>query len=246
MKKVLICLLAVVAMFACTLSVSAEADFVKSITDKGAPDVVGDDDGSIGGILGDDGEVIHMCHEDHIVITPVAEAETSTEIPEDAKELLQQVYGELCDSDAKLSEIFDDLNDDVKAALGEDKDADDLVIRDLFDITGICSELKALPKDGQSIELTFDLSVGKDILVLGMIYYDGEWKQLDLTNNGDGTVSVMFTELCPVAFLVPGSAANAPTTGEDLGKLAVWGGLLAVSAVAIVLLVVFGRKKGQN
>ena len=246
MKKVLICLLAVAAVFACALSVSAEAGFVKSITDKGAPDIVADEDGNIGKILGDDGAEYVDCCLDCVIITPVAEAETSTEIPEDAKELLLQVYDELCDPDTKLSEIFDDLNDDVKAALGEDKDADDLVIRDLFDITGLCSELKSLPKDGCSIDLTFDLSVGKDVLVLGMIYYDGEWKQLDLANNGDGTVTVQFTELCPVAFLVPGSAANAPTTGEDMGKLAVWGGLLAVSAVAIVLLVVFGRKKGQN
>ncbi len=246
MKKVIACLFAVVTLFACVLTVSAEADFVKSIDDKGAPDIVVNDDGSIGGILGDDGEVFHVCHTDHIIITPVAEAKTSTEIPEDAREILLQVYEELCDPDTKLSEVFADLNDDVKAALGEDKDADDLVIRDLFDITGICSELKALPKDGQSIELTFDLSVAKDSLVLGMIYVDGQWKQLDLTNKGDGTVTVTFTELCPVAFLVPASTASAPTTGEDMGKLVVWGVLLAVSAVAVVLLIVFGRKKTQE
>ncbi len=244
MKKVLVCLLAVATLFACTLTVSA--DFVKSIEDKGAPGIVAGDDGVIGKVLGEDGEVIAVCHEDCIIITPVAEAETSTEIPEDAREILLQVYEELCDPDTKLSEVFEDLNDDVKAALGEDKDADDLVIRDLFDVTGICSDLKVLPKDGQSIELTFDLSVPKDGLVLGMIYIDGEWKQLDLTNNGDGTVSVVFTEFCPVAFLVPSSTASAPVTGEDLGKLAVWGGLLAVSAVAVVLLVVFGRKKAQD
>lgn len=266
MKKMFVCLLAVVTLFACTLTVTAEdTDFVSSITNKGAPEVVYEEkDGEkvIGQVLGADGSVISVECLDHIIITSVSDAATSTEIPADAKETLLRVYEELSKAGVKLSEVFPELNDAVAKALGAGKDADDLVIRDLFDISGTCEDLKALPKEGRTVRLTFDLSLpvssslsakgpkqaAESDFVAGMVYVDGAWKQLDMTNNGDGTVSVVFDQLCPVAFLVPAAeeGPTAPTTGEDHTNLIFWGVMLTVSLTALVVLVVFSRKKAKE
>lgn len=253
MKKFLVCVLALVTLVVCTVTVAAEGvDFVSSITNKGAPELVYTENGAgekvIGQLVDKDGNVVSEECLDHIIITSVSDAPNSDEISEEAKKLLLDLYEELSETGTKLSEVCPGLNDLVEDALGKGKNADDLVVRDLFDISGHCDELTALPKDGQSIELTFDLGLGKDEYAVGMIYVDGAWKPLNMKNNGDGTFSAKFEQLGPVAFMVPGAdkAPSAPTTGEDHSGLIFWGAMLTLSAVAIVLLVVFSRKKVEE
>ena len=109
MKK-LICLLTVLALamaFACPVF-AAEA-FVPSISDKEEPDIVPDDEGVIGEIWKDD-EVIDKVEGGCLVITPISEAETSTEIPEDAREELLYVYKELLEGDMTLPYEQDGLD----------------------------------------------------------------------------------------------------------------------------------------
>ncbi len=250
MKKWLSILLAIVALFSLTLNVAAtEVTFVDSIINKGAPDVIievnEEGDSVIGEIVNADGDVISEEEEEHIIITSVSDAETSTDIPEDAKELLQDLYEEFNEPGTKLSELFPELDE----ILPDDMDADDLVVRDLFDITAVCDDLKTeLPKDGNTIDLSFKVSLGKEQPIYAMVYVDGKWTVVPkIVNNGDGTVTVTFDQLGPVAFLVPAAGGtSSPTTGESHTDLIVWGSVLAISAAALVVLAVLHRRKSNG
>ena len=79
-----------------------------------------------------------------------------------------------------------------------------------------------------------------------MVYVDGKWQPVvDTINNGDGTVTVKFDKICPVAFLVPGSGENMSTvspTTSDASGIILWGSVMAVSLLAIFALVIFRRR----
>jgi len=239
MKKFVSSLL--VLMLCVVLACPVFADkFVPSIGEKDAPEMVGEIE-----LYDQYGNFVTSDHDEHcIVITPVSEAETSTEIPEENKELLLDVYEELSDSNTKLSEVLGVLNDQVEDVLGAGKDADDLVVKDLFDIYICCEELEEhLAEDGNYVELTFDINVEKDTYVGVTVYVDGEWKVVPAVNNGDGTITCKFEEVCPVAFMVP--AGGVQTGDVSGGQIGLWCAVCAVSVAAIAALLVVRHKKAQ-
>lgn len=230
MKK-LICLLTVLALamaFACPVF-AAEA-FVPSISDKKEPDIVPDDEGVIGEIWKDD-EVIDKVEGGCLVITPISEAETSTEIPEDAREELLYVYKELLEGDMTLPYEQDGL------------DPETMVIRELIDASWLCEDHPAmLEPEGVTIDLTFDIGVDADTKVYVYVYIDGVWTAVPVINNGDGTVTCTFEELCPIAFCVAAGTGKPPVQTGDEFNPTIWIVLLAVSAAALVGVVVLRRK----
>lgn len=241
--KRLVCYLLVLVMCAClTCSVFAD-QFVPSIGDKGAPTIVTikDNDGNpaIGTVRNADGTVESYVYGPCLVVTPVSQATTSTEIPDDAEALLLEVYAALSNGSMKLPyEKF-----------GSNIDPTKMTIRDLYDATFLCEDHPVkLEPEGVTFEITFDLGVSEYTEVYTMTYKNGEWNPIVSTkNNGDGTVTCVFEKLCPVAFSVyAGSGVPAPDTG-DASNLALWTALLAVAAGALVLVVVLNnRKKVQN
>ena len=127
--------LLVVLVFCLSLVCPVFADeFVPSITDKGAPEIVTikDNEGkdAIGEIIDENGKVIGYLYEDCLVITPVSQAKTSTRIPDDAEELLLEVYDKLCDGSMSLP--YEKFNANLDPAK--------MVIRDLFDVSWLCGE----------------------------------------------------------------------------------------------------------
>lgn len=269
MKKLLSIAIALVMVL--TLSVSAMAadvDFVSSITNKGAPEIITTTDDSgrkvIGFVCDANGKKLTTEYEDCVVITSISDAQDSTEIPAEAKDTLIAVYEELNKADAKLSELCPELNDIVAKELGEGKTADDLVIKDLFDISAVCEELQThLPVEGTYIDLSFDLSIPGDTLVVAMVYVDGKWEPvISTTNNGDGTITCRFDNIGPVAFLVPADADTDAESGSDTdtntkpevpvtgdtsqSQLILWIAVMGTSLTAVVVLaVVFLKKKKQ-
>ncbi|MBE6824408.1 MAG: hypothetical protein E7513_03575 [Ruminococcaceae bacterium] len=249
MKRLLTLIIAIILMLTITISASA-ADFVESITNKGAPELVVIDQLNgkdvVGFITGPDGDRLSTEFLDCLIITSVSEAPTDPDIPEDAKEELLKVYEELNKPGTKLSEVCPELTDIVKEKWGKDKTADDLVIKDLFDLTDYCDDLKEHLKDGAILDLTFDLGIGKGVFVTAMVYVDGKWVPVvDCINNGDGTVTVKFDQICPVAFLVPGSGVNMSTvspTTNDASGIIMWSAVMLVSLVAIMALVMYRRR----
>ncbi len=238
MKRLVCCFLVLVLCTCLTCSVFAN-QFVPSIGDKGAPTIVTikDDEGNpaIGTVRDSSGATVDYIYEPCLVVTPVSQATTSTEIPDDAEALLLQVYAALSDGSMKLPyEKF-----------GANIDASKMTIRDLYDATFLCEDHPVmLEPAGVTFEITFDLGVSEYTEVYTMTYKEGQWNPIVSTkNNGDGTVTCVFEKLCPVAFSVyAGSGVPAPDTGDG-SNLALWTAVLAVAAGALVLVIVLNNRK---
>lgn len=176
MKKTICVLLAVLICAALAVpAVAANNAFVPSITYKGYPELIKAADAGEEDIL--------AC----TMVMSVAEAKNSN--TEEAK---------------KLVEVYEALNDG-SMTLPYDKvdgiDADKMVIRELLEVNMICTHNH---KD-DLIRLTFDLGVAADAVVVGMAYVNDEWVPAEeVVNNGDGTVTFAFKQLCPIAIAVEG------------------------------------------
>lgn len=223
----MICLLGVLLVCATLVCPALAADtFVPSISYKDGPDVDGATMGnaSVG---------------DCVVVTSVAQAEDkSTDITQDARDLLLDVYKKLSDGSMKPP-------------------VEGYVIRELVDVSfkqSACVENDAhnhaeeLAKDGTTIKVTFDLGVAKSTKVAVKTYTNGAWEDVvAVTNNGDGTVTVEFEHFCPVAFCVEQDAEVPPSqTGDEAGQnMFLWIALMVVSLAAVVVLVILGRKRAK-
>lgn len=250
MKKI-ISLLMVLVMVAIPMTVFA-SNFVPSISYKGAPEIVLADPatGLVGEIVGNVGTAEHdrKVYSDCIVVTPVSKASTSTEIPDAAAQTLLSVYGQLSDQEARLSELSDELNLLVASKLGNGKDGDDLVVKDLFDVSVLCDNLEAsLAPAGTTLDITFDISVAADEEVFIMTYKNNAWSPIvNVVNNKDGTVTGTFENFCPVAIFIEGEGRpDSPETG-DLDLSYVWAVVAAVSALLIVAVVVVNKRTLKN
>lgn len=215
---------------------AAENGFVPSITYKGEPDIVPLEPGVIG-VVRKDSEVISDIYEDCLLITPVSEAETSTLIPEEAANTLLYVYKALSSGEMQLP------YEKVPGCDGRN-----MVILELVDATWLCGGVNSdhdhptevAPK-GVVFDITFDLGVAPDALVTVMTYKNDEWNPIvGVLNNGDGTVTCTFEDLCPVAFSVGDMATVPPKT---LDNAMPWMIVMVASLAALVVMFLSLRKK---
>lgn len=251
MKKLIALLTVFVLCAAMVLPAYAADGFTPSVTNKPAPEIVPvtDPDGkpAIAVVKDETGEIISYVYEECLVITPVAEAAASTLIPDAAEELLLDVYSKLLSGEMTLP---------YAEAFG--LDASKMVIRDLFDVTFLCNSESAvdhptiLEPKGVTIEIVFDLGVAADVDVYTMTYKNDAWNAVvSTTNNGDGTVTVVAEDFCPVSFSVEteDEPVKPPVqTGDDSGQqLMLWGGVALICLIAVVALtVVYSRGMKKN
>ena len=218
---------------------AAEGSFTPSVSYKDGPEVVpvNDPEGgeAIAVVKDKDGNIISYVHADCLKITPVAKAETSTEIPEDARQLLLSVYAQLLNDTMQLP--YEKIDKDLEAQY--------VVIRDLFDATFVCEEHpQMLAEEGVVLEITFNLNLKANVEVYTMTYNEGEWNPIvSSVNNGDGTLTCTFEHLCPVSFSV--ETDRGPSDTGDAGTQSVlpWVILLVASGVALVGVVALRRKQ---
>ena len=231
---------------------TAKADFTPSVGYKPAPEIVTKPDGNgneiIGHVKDPNGNILSTEYKSSIIVTPIAEVNTSKEIPKSAADELKKVYNDIVVEKTKFSN-YPDLNKLVEKEIGQGKNGDDLVVRDIFDVTEVSDTLlKYLPGKGNTIDLTFDLDIPADKFVAVMVYKNGQWELMpNVINNGDGTVTVTFEHFSPVAFLVHGTGVKGnlvPVTGDNTMKdITLWLVLLGVSLVAMVGVGVSYRRK---
>lgn len=219
MKRIASVFIAIVMILSLSCAVFAD-EFVPSIGEKGEPKLIGIE-------LIENGEVVGSIEPECLLVTAISRVNLSEEIPDDAADLLLQVYKALRDGTSNLPVL----------------ENEELVIRDMLDISLVCEECAALlEKDGVSLKLTFDLGVAADAVVKAFTYKNDKWSAIaNVTNNGDGTVTCTFEHLCPVAFAIStmndaGNAGDAFRT-----ELIVWTIAMVVSAAALV--VVISRRK---
>lgn len=252
MKKTISCILSVILICTCFVTSAFAVDFVPSISAKPAPTFVSyglsDTGRTIIGLIKDaNGEEIGTAYPECLIITPVSEAETSTEIPADAKELLLAQYEYLC-SGVSLSDVCAELDAFAKGELGESADASDLIVKDLFDITSLCETLdEFLAVDGNTLEVTLrtPVSDGQAVIVISYSKEENKWEPIVSTvNNNDGTITCTFEHLCPVAIIVPSDAdedPELPPTGDT--NVTLWVFVMVASLGSIAVLAVSLKRR---
>lgn len=226
MKKLIVFVMAVVLCMSMVLPVcAAEQEFVPSITYK---------DGLIAIKATMDGEDVGDC----IVVTSIKEAkEKSTDIHQDSRDELLDVYAKLSDGSMKLP------------LEGE------YVILELVDISfaqSACVENTEhahdawLKEEGNTVTVDLGyLSKGLDLVVLS--YDDGQWSKIkNVTNNGDGTYSCEFEHFCPVAFCVEADTLEeTPATGDSTNVF-LWLGLMMAAGAALVVVLMANRRRAAK
>ena len=250
MKRILSILMAIMVCVALACPVFAADTFVPSISYKDNPEFIPNEDGSWGWIMDGNNEITVSIPQECLIITPVSEATTSTKIPEAARQQLLDVYAKLTDGSMKIP--YGDLKESLKNK--------DMVIRDLFDVTLLCETRTLLrshtPEDcaaavaameaGGTLRVTLDPAVNADTDVTVTVYKNGVWTYVAATNNGDGTLTMDLPSTGVVAFSVPVGTNLPPTQTGDNSHLVLWGVMLAVSAAALVVLLVSRRSLVQN
>lgn len=225
MKKAISLIITLVLCMSLAISAfAAENTFVPSITYKDGPDIASAEM---------DGDDVSKC----LIVTTLKEAEEkTTDITQEERDTLQQVYDDLKDGKTKLPTD------------------EDYVIRELIDLSfkhDDCREIEEhghkdqkLKEEGVTLTADFDLGVGKNDEVQVFVYIDGKWQPIEsVKNNGDGTITCVFEDICPVAFAVKQAQTVVPPKTGDTTNVALWVGLLAVSAAALVVLFISFKKK---
>jgi len=230
MKKLVNILLVLVMLFSIAVPAAAvNEDFVPSITEKDAPELVEqgtDENGQpiYGEVVDADGNVVFSVGDGVIRITPLSKLEELRKIDVPAADMLEFVYEFL----QKNSYYF----------------GRETVVRDLFDVTVVSRELEeALAPKGQTITLRFNLNVAADTELEVRTYKNDEWVDVvDVVNNGDGTVSVTFEDFCPVAFIV----GHVQMAGEKDSTCWIWWVVIIVALLLIALLIFLLWRNKKN
>ena len=183
MKKTIGILVAILCCVALVVPVlGAVTEFVPSITYKGYPDLV----------EALDADEVDLKGKGCIRIVPLSELEKLTD---EEAELMETLYEKLCDGTMELP--YDEV---------ENIDPEKMVVREFLHISVVCDEEHKEP-----YLVTLDLGVEADDVLTAMTYVedessdelDGEWIPcLEVTNNGDGTVTFKLEHLGPVAISI--------------------------------------------
>ncbi|MCD8375850.1 MAG: hypothetical protein LUD69_02790 [Oscillospiraceae bacterium] len=259
-------LLAAFALSALSVPALA-AEFTSSVTAKQAPAVVTTTTESgeeVAAIIYDenDEEVIGIEVGD-LIVTPLSEAEEAEETISTA---LTSAYKQV-QSVTTLDELTD--GDDLETELrsqSRDVAVEDLVVYHMFDVTVTGTVADYLAVDGHYVKIRFDLGLSlDDILIVLHNYKDNLWETIGsdrIERHDDGSVSVTFYSLSPVAFITNTSAATSDSTGSTgstgstdssvtspkTGELdttpAIWGAV-ALGAAAVVCFILSARKKDR-
>lgn len=210
---------------------AAENEFVSSIGYKEGPEII-------------KGEQDEKDVTDCLVVSTIKQAtDKVTDITQYDRDLLLSVYDQLMNGSMTLP---------IEGRY---------VIRDLVDVSykyndcrtkeGHGNKPEALKEVGKTLTITFDMGLDKDTELIVMTYIEnpktrtseGTWVPAEsVVNNGDGTLTVVFEDICPVAFVTKLSD-SAPTGDAARNHLVLFAGLMAVSAAAIVVLVCLKAKK---
>lgn len=222
MKK-MICLIAILAVaFTLFMPVfAAEDSFVPSISYKDGPEIIA---------AAMNGGDVASC----LVVTSLKGAtEKTTDISQEARDLLLDVYKKLA-------------ADQMKLPLEED-----YTIRELVDVSwkqSACvenhhSHAADLNADGTSVTVSFALGAGSTDELLVFAYRNGQWDAIESAQiDEDGNVICVFEHFCPVAFCVKTEKGTDPTGDISSQSILLWMILLVASMATIVVMSANRRK----
>lgn len=243
MKKTVSVILAIMMVFALSLTAFAARDnFTPSVEAKGAPVIVPQEfNGKLyDAFVLENDEIIkglHVVDKENpfgeIIVTAYSDIET-------ADPRVNVVYFEQSYQEVLSAEQIKELNEAIPEGM---------VVRDFFDVT-LVGTYENIFDEGKSLMVTFDTGIeaGANIKVLTRCSDETGWQFVNkVTNNGDGTVTIIFDELCPVIFLVDKDGVVTSPQTSDMNVTAIWFGLAAtfgmISAAAFISSKKFGFSK---
>ena len=253
MLKKVFAMLTTAVIFTATASFAYAADFTPSVERKSEPAVIqttNKDGASVDAVIRDkDGNEIASIPGGSLVVTPYSKRDQAAD---NIKLYLNTAFGQL--SDKQLSELTANIND----YLSKNSDGlteEDVVIRDLFDVTMDQTYLDYLNTDGNTITITFDTDYAEDTFLMVMTNCDitngDDWNIIPSENvkrNSDGSVSVTFDKMCPVVFVSDGgqvaidpNGPSSPQTSDDMNM-----GIMAVVFIVAAAGGAFVVKKSKK
>lgn len=249
MKKVVVLLVAVALMVAMTVPAFASG-FTPSVTAKPAPTVVpqtGDDGQQYDAVIRDaEGNTVAYVPSGALIVTPVSESDTADA---EIKSRLDTSY-QTIQSASSLTELNSQLEQTIKE-ISPDTSVDDLVVRDLFDVTTVGEYAQYLQEPGDTLTIRFELSGDSALMLAVLTSVDGvTWSIVpDYLITRDGNfVEITLEHLGVFAFLfdngklsVDPNGPKSPQTGAASGRSIGW--LAAGAAAVFAAVVYFSRKK---
>lgn len=148
-----------------------------------------------------DGKVMESDDPEVLTITPMADAKDQA--PEVKKEM-EDAYTEIAEAESLVA-VAPALTDVMKD-MEIETPAEDLVVRDIVKLDVSEKMAEALKEEGNTLDITFEMELEEGQKLIVMVKGpDGEWIVIPAENvvvNDDGTVTVGFTAVGVVAFVV--------------------------------------------
>lgn len=173
-----------------------------------------------------------------VVVTSIAQAkDKSTDISQEDRDLLLEVYEKLSDGSMKLPLKGETVIKELVDVSFEYEDCR------LIEEHGHKDEI--LKQEGVTLTVKFPMNLSQEEKLVVVSYVDGQWVEVESTVNADGTVTCVFEDVCPVAFVLcegaeEASEGSAPWTGD---MITMWVIVMAVCAAGIVAVLVFMKKQ---
>ncbi len=239
MKKAISLILSVImALSLGVAAYAAEGDFRPSVPSKDHPTVVPQFLNGISFdalILDENNEVIEGIHivteerpDGEIIVTAYSEIEV-------ADERVNVVYMETSYQEVLDARSLKELNEIIPVGM---------IVRDFFDIT-LVGTYQDIFKEGKKLQIRFDIGaeLKEKIMALTRCSDETGWQFVEsVTVNPDGTVTVIFDELCPVIFLTEKSDAVQSPATSDMSTAVLWT-LAVVFGMGSVCMIIAASKK---
>lgn len=241
MKKAISLILSVIMVLSFSVAAfAAEGDFRPSVGSKDHPVVVPQ---AVNGIsfdaliLDENNEVVEGIHivteerpDGEIIITAYSEIEV-------ADERVNVVYMETSYQEVLDARSLRELNEMIPIGM---------IVRDFFDVT-LVGTYQDIFKEGKKLQIRFDIGAELEEKIMALTRCSDEtgWQFVEsVTINPDGTVTVIFDELCPVIFLTEkDDAVQSPAT-SDMNTVALWT-LAVVFGMGSVCMIIASKKRAS-
>ena len=242
---------------------SAAVNFTPSVEQKPAPtvDPITDSNGDqVSAIIRDqNGGEVHGVSIDsgELIVTPISQASQAAQT---ISEMLTKAYEQIQQADT-IADLVPTIGDFLQSIGNTVTQVDDLVVRDVFDVSLTGTAAEYLAQEGNNITLRFDVDISPSATLIVLHNYEGSnWEIIPddrVVQNADGTVDVTFDSLSPIAFVVDSTEtdtsasadANAPTspqTGDSSLPPVAGAGLIVLGCVALASAAVVWKKRAQN
>ena len=263
MKKLALFLSVLLIAVTLAAPASAAVNFTPSVEQKPAPtvDPITDSNGDqVSAIIRDqNGGEVHGVSIDsgELIVTPISQASQAAQA---ISEMLTKAYEQIQQADT-IADLVPTIGDFLQSIGNTVTQVDDLVVRDVFDVSLTGTAAEYLAQEGNNITLRFDVDISPSATLIVLHNYEGSnWEIIPddrVVQNADGTVDVTFDSLSPIAFVVDSTetdtsastdadAPTSPQTGDSSLPPVAGAGLIVLGCVALASAAVVWKKRAQN